>query len=119
MVLAETPADATLYEVLRLRAVRATQRQLLVYCILGLLSIATAMFARPRGWLVILCVGAGAAAYGVWALAERRVASHEAEGMALALLLVLRVVAAIIGIGAGVLLPFVIAGIQLAATANT
>jgi hypothetical protein len=119
MVLAESPADATLYEVLRLRAVRATQRHLLIYCVLGALAAATADLVRPKGWLVIACTGAAAAAYGVWALAERRLATEESEGVARTALLVVRALAAIIGITAGVLLPFVIAGLQLAATANT
>lgn len=67
------PGDgASLGEILSARARRTPASRLTIDVLGGLAVGATALWARPRGVLLLVTAGLCLAMYGVWAAAERR-----------------------------------------------
>ena len=80
MVLEELPRNATLVEILHDRAMHASSRRLGIDMIGGAIVAAAMAWARPRGWLALVAAALCFLAYGVWAIAERRLQPVEWPG---------------------------------------
>ena len=68
----DLPAEATLDDVLRARALRTPADRLAIDIVGGVLVAFVACWARPAGWLALFAAALCLAAYGVWAVSERR-----------------------------------------------
>jgi hypothetical protein len=115
MVAAELPANASLAELLSARARRTPRDRLALDVGGGVLIAAAALWARPTGWLAIAAAAGCFAAYGIWAIAELRLMPrpwpehepHEERWRAV------QGAAAVLGVGAFVLLLFAALGVAL------
>ena len=115
MVAAELPANASLAEILSARARRTPRDRLALDVVGGALIGAAALWARPAGWLALAAAAACFTAYGIWAIAELRLLPrpwperepHETWWRAL------QAGAAVVGVGAFVLLLFAVLGLAL------
>lgn len=115
MVVAELPPNASLAELLSARARRTPQDRLVIDVAGGILVAVAAFWAKPGGWVAIAAAAGCFVGYGCWALAERRLlplpwpeqVRHEARWRAV------QAAAAVVGIGAFVLLLFAALGIAL------
>ncbi len=96
-------SDATLPEWLSAHAHAATERRLALDLGGGGLLVAAAVLWRPRGWPTVLAAGLCFAAFGAWAVAERRVAADVASRGAWR---AVRAAAAVVGALAAVLFGF-------------
>lgn len=115
MVAAELPANASLAEVLSARARRTPRDRLVLDIAGGILVAVAAAWARPSGWLVLAAAASCFAAYGIWAVAELRLLPRpwpELEPNE-RLWRAVQGGAAIVGLGAFVLLLFAALGIAL------
>lgn len=104
--------DPTLTEWLAARARAASARRLALDVAGGALAVVGGALWRPRGWPAVVAAGVCFAAFGAWALAERRLAgpnhgwpAAEPGGRVLAWR-ALRTTAAAVGSVAAVLLAF-------------
>lgn len=70
-------SSASLVEVLSARAKRTPTSRLIIDAFGGAAVGAAAFWARPFGWFALIGAGAALFAYGVWALAERRLESDD------------------------------------------
>lgn len=115
MVAAELPENASLSELLSARARRTPRDRLALDIAGGVLIALAAAWARPGGWVAIAAAAGCFACYGVWALAEVRLmapawpdgAPRETVWRAV------QGAAALLGIGAFVLLLFAALGVAL------
>lgn len=115
MVAAELPANASLAELLSARARRTPRDRLALDIAGGVLIASAALWARPSGWLTVAAAAGCFAAYGIWAFAELRLLPrpwperepHEDLWRAV------QGGAAVVGIGAFVLLLFAALGLAL------
>lgn len=107
-------SDATFPEWLSAHARAVTGRRLALDLLGGGLVVAAAVLWRPKGWLAVLAAGLYVAAFGAWALAERRLAAGPAEPEpapsrdAAVAWRAARAIAAVVGTLAAVLLGFVL-----------
>lgn len=69
------PSTASLAEVLAARARRTPTSRLVIDAVGGGAIVFAALWARPFGWFALIGAGTCLAAYGAWALAERRLES--------------------------------------------
>lgn len=115
MVAAELPSNASLPELLSARARRTPRDRLVLDVVGGIVVAAAALWARPSGWVVVAAAAACFASYGIWALAELRLLPrpwpehepHESAWRAV------QGAAALLGLGAFVLLLFAALGVAL------
>ncbi len=115
MVAAELPTHASLAELLSARARRTPRDRLALDIIGGALIAMAAIWARPSGWVAVAAAAGCFAAYGVWALAELQLLPRpwpEREANTELWRAVQRV-AALLGVGAFVLLLFAALGVAL------
>lgn len=66
-------SDATLPELLTLRARHASSRRLTLDVAGGALAAAAALVWRPVGWVLLLCAAGCFLAFGGWGLADRAI----------------------------------------------
>jgi hypothetical protein len=67
------PGDATLAEILSIRARRATPRRLTTNIVAGTVAAAVLYLLRPTGWMFFFATAVCFAAYGCWGFADRQV----------------------------------------------
>jgi len=115
MVIDDVPREPNLAEILSARALRTPMDRLRIDIVGGALIAATAIWARPAGWVVLLAAALCFVSYGAWAVAERRlqpvpwpdVIAHEGAWRAL------HRVAGMIGLASFVLLMLAALGVAL------
>jgi hypothetical protein len=110
---AEPPV--TLADFLRARALTSTPHRLALDIGLGAAAAACAFWARPLGWVALLCAGWAFVAYGIWAVAERQLqpgVGHRGE-FAEFLWYFVRTAAAITGLAAFALCLFALLGLMI------
>lgn len=100
------PPNASLASVLHARAVTATTRRLVLDVIVGCVVTVGALLLQPPGTMLFAAAGACSAAYGAWAFAERTLEDEQADMPRTSeiALSVARGAAAIVGIGAALVL---------------
>lgn len=72
MVIEELPRDASLSEILHVRAMHASKGRLGLDIVGGAMVASAIAWMRPKGWLVLVAAAICFLAYGAWATAERR-----------------------------------------------
>lgn len=115
MVTTELPPNASLAELLGARALRTPRDRLVLDVAGGALVALAAAWARPAGWLTLASAATCFVAYGAWAMLELHLqprpfperVPHES------LARVVQSGAALLGIGAFVLLLFAALGLAL------
>lgn len=115
MILDSVPPNASLASILHARAVAAAPRRLALDVVIGGAVAAAAWWARPFGWITLMCAGLCFATYGVWAFAERRLETgpelmSQAEEIGLS---ILRVVVAIAGLASLLIMTFSLLSVML------
>ncbi len=115
MVSEMVPANATLAEILRARALRAPADRLGIDIIGGVLVGAVALWARPSGWVALTAAALCFASYGAWAVAERHLHADAMpeEARDLASWRAVQGITAVAGLAAFALLLFATLGIAL------
>lgn len=68
-------ADVTLIELLRARAIGASDRRLTWYIVGGAIATAVIAWRRPAGWTLLVSAALCILMYGAWSVAERHVQS--------------------------------------------
>jgi hypothetical protein len=117
MMIAQPSPDAGLPEFIAFRARNTSDRRLVAYAILGVLSVTAVLVWRPMAWLLLLNVAACVAAFGLWGIADRELEGRDHARRVAGILSVLRFALAVIGacglvgvllVGLGVVLgPFI------------
>ena len=115
MILDSIPPNASLASILHARAVGAAPRRLVLDVVIGSLVAGGAAWARMFGWITLMCAGLCFACYGLWAFAERRLETGPELMPRLAELVwnVVRVVAALAGLAALLVMAFSLVSVLL------
>ncbi len=111
----ELPGNASLSELLSARARATPLERLFIDLVGGALVLAAAVWAQPRGWVVLAAAALCFLSYGSWAIAERRLQQREWPDRIppASLWRALQGVASVTGIAAFVLLLFAALGLAL------
>ncbi len=72
-IIPPAPTDATLAELLSVRARRASPRRLTINIIAGLIAAGALYWFRPKGWAILFATAICFVAYGCWGFADRQV----------------------------------------------
>ena len=98
-----THPNEDLFHALASRARATSDGRLVLAVILGLTTTLAIALWRPPAWLILACVGIGAAAFGAWGIADRELAERGSVGdVSVVMLRIVRVVSIALGVGAAI-----------------
>ena len=72
-IIPPAPGDASLAEILSVRARRASTRRLTINIVAGLIAVGAFYWFRPKGWAILVAAAMCFVAYGAWGFADRQV----------------------------------------------
>jgi hypothetical protein len=97
--------DATLTEVLVQRARSSSDRRLALDVGLGIAAVAAIGWWRPQGWMVLVSIALGFAAFGSWGIADRELNERASPPRLLAgVLRGIEILSIAVGAGAAIVL---------------
>ncbi|HKH93725.1 MAG TPA: hypothetical protein VKA54_18115 [Gemmatimonadaceae bacterium] len=98
-----THSDDDLFHALASRARSTSDGRLVLAVVLGLATTLVIALWRPPAWLILGCVGIGAAAFGAWGIADRELAERSAtRDVSVVMLRGVRILSIVIGCGAAI-----------------